>query len=117
MPVELPLAARVPITGGYCWSFYFKVLGVLFLGEVSPGFLPSKQACWMHKFRHLGVGQQYPGDYLPDVGRTAGEWAGRKNSQGVREQERRDTLAAPPVQTEQASQAGGEEKPSETGRK
>src|SRR2546426_6894875 len=28
------------------------------------------------------------GDYLPGVGRTTGEWAGRKNSQGVREQER-----------------------------
>jgi hypothetical protein len=38
----------------------FKGLGVLFLGEVSPAFLPSKQACWTHKFRHLGVGQQYP---------------------------------------------------------
>jgi hypothetical protein len=37
-----------------------KVLGVLFLGEVSPAFLPSKQAYWTHKFRHLGVGQQYP---------------------------------------------------------
>src|SRR5262249_10250577 len=38
----------------------FKVLGVLFLGEVSSVFLPSKKACWTHKFRHLGVGQQYP---------------------------------------------------------
>src|SRR5438067_9414376 len=43
---------------GYCWPTYFKVLEVLFLGEVSPAFLPSKQACWTHKFRHLGVGQQ-----------------------------------------------------------
>jgi hypothetical protein len=24
-----------------------------------PSFLPSKKACWTHKFRHLGVGQQY----------------------------------------------------------
>ena len=31
-----------------------------FFGEVSPAFLPSKQVCWTHKFRHLGVGQQYP---------------------------------------------------------
>ena len=38
----------------------FNVLAVLFLGEVSPAFLPSKQACWTHKFRHLGVDQQYP---------------------------------------------------------
>src|SRR4029450_2229641 len=39
----------------------FKVLGVLFLGEVSPAFLPSLKACGSHEFRHLGVGQQYPG--------------------------------------------------------
>jgi len=26
--------------------------------------LPSKQAYWIHKFRHLGVGQQYPPDIL-----------------------------------------------------
>jgi len=38
----------------------FKVLGVLYLAEVSLAFLPSKKACWTHKFRHLGVGQQYP---------------------------------------------------------
>src|SRR5262249_31680563 len=38
----------------------FKVLGVLFLGKVFPAFLPSKKACWTHKFWHLGVGQQYP---------------------------------------------------------
>ena len=42
----------------------FKVLGVLFLREVSPAFLPSKQACWTHQFRHLRVGQQYPGVIL-----------------------------------------------------
>src|SRR6266446_10460283 len=47
------------LTEGYCWRIYFKVLGVLFLGEVSPAFLPSKKACGTHKFRHLGVDQQY----------------------------------------------------------
>ena len=40
-------------TFGYCWRTYFKVLGVLFLGEVSPAFLPSKKACGTHKFRHF----------------------------------------------------------------
>ena len=50
----------VDLTGGYCWSTYFNVLGVLFLGEVSSVFLPSKKACWTHIFRHLEVGQQYP---------------------------------------------------------
>src|SRR2546429_6679910 len=45
---------------GYCWPTSFKGLGVLFLGEVSPAFLPSKKVCLTHKFRHLGVGQQYP---------------------------------------------------------
>src|SRR6266516_2302682 len=54
----------VEITGGYCWPTSFKVLGVLFLGEVSPAFLPSKKACWTRIFRHLGVGQQYPGVYV-----------------------------------------------------
>jgi hypothetical protein len=39
----------------------FKVLGVLFLGEVSSVFLPSLKACLTHEFLHLGVGQQYPG--------------------------------------------------------
>jgi hypothetical protein len=29
----------------YCWPTYIKVLGVLFLGEVSSAFLPSKEAC------------------------------------------------------------------------
>jgi hypothetical protein len=47
-------------TSRYCWPTSFKVLGVLFLREVSPAFLPSKQACWAHQFRYLGVGQQYP---------------------------------------------------------
>jgi hypothetical protein len=32
-------------TPGYCWPTYIKVLGVLFLGEVSSAFLPSKEAC------------------------------------------------------------------------
>src|SRR4029434_4677712 len=39
----------------------FKVLGALFLGEGSPASLPSLKACGSHEFRHLGVGQQYPG--------------------------------------------------------
>ena len=47
-------------TTRYCWPTSFKVLGVLYLAEVSLAFLPSKKACWTHKFRHLGVGQQYP---------------------------------------------------------
>ena len=38
----------------------FKVLGVLFLGEVYSAFLPSKKACWAHQFRYLEVDQQYP---------------------------------------------------------
>src|SRR4029453_6372199 len=45
--------------GGYCWPTSFNVLGVLFLGEVSSAFLPSKTASWTLKFRPLGVGQQY----------------------------------------------------------
>jgi hypothetical protein len=51
---------NVDKTPGYCWPTYFKVLAVLFLGEVSSAFLPSKQAYWTHQLRHLGVGQQYP---------------------------------------------------------
>ena len=47
-------------TGGYCWSIPFKVLGVLFLGEICSAFLPSKKACWAHQFRYLGDDQQYP---------------------------------------------------------
>jgi hypothetical protein len=47
-------------TFGYCWSTHFKVLAVLFLGEVCSAFLPSKKACWAHQFRHFGVRQQYP---------------------------------------------------------
>ena len=43
----------------YCWRTYFKVLEVLFLASVSYAFLPSKQACGTHKFRHFGVRQQY----------------------------------------------------------
>ena len=31
-------------TRGYCWPTHFNVLGVLFLGEVSSAFLPSKKA-------------------------------------------------------------------------
>jgi hypothetical protein len=53
--------ACVELTGGYCWSSSFNVLGVLFLGAVSSAFLPSKTASWTPKFRHLGVDQQYPG--------------------------------------------------------
>ena len=48
-------------TPRYCWPTYFNVLGVLFLGEVSSDFLPSKKASWTLKFRPLGVNQQYPG--------------------------------------------------------
>src|SRR5262245_1544267 len=44
----------------YCWPTYFKVLEVLFLGGVSSAFLPCKKAYYAHKFRHVGVGQQYP---------------------------------------------------------
>jgi hypothetical protein len=32
-------------THGYCWPTSFKVLGVLYLEEVSSTFLPSKKAC------------------------------------------------------------------------
>src|SRR5207253_3122806 len=46
-------------TPGYCWPTSFKVLGVLFLGEASSAFWPSKKACWTHQFQCLGVGQQY----------------------------------------------------------
>src|SRR5262249_26246248 len=35
---------------------------VLFLKEVFSTFLPSTKECWTHKFRHSGVGQQYPVD-------------------------------------------------------
>src|SRR5437764_15127662 len=51
---------RVEETGRYCWPTSFKVLGVLFLGEASSAFWPSKKACWTHQFQCLGVGQQYP---------------------------------------------------------
>jgi hypothetical protein len=54
-------ASSVEQTGGYCWPTSFKVLGVLFLGEVDSAFLPSKKACWAYQFGYLGVGQQYPG--------------------------------------------------------
>src|SRR4029453_18205310 len=43
------------ITGGYCWRTSFKVLEVLFLGEVSSAFLPSKKACWAHQFATWGL--------------------------------------------------------------
>src|SRR5215510_8788038 len=38
---------------------YFKVLTVLFLGEVSQLFSPLKKACGSHEFRHWGVRRQY----------------------------------------------------------
>jgi len=44
---------------GYCWRIYFKVLEVLFLASVSHAFLPSEQACGIHKFRHFCIRQQY----------------------------------------------------------
>src|SRR5215475_15747351 len=47
-------------TGGYCWSTFFNVLEVLFLGEVCLAFLPSKKAAWALQFGHLRVDQQYP---------------------------------------------------------
>jgi hypothetical protein len=53
-------AAMYQKTTRYCWRTYFKVLGVLFLGKISPAFSPSKKACGTHQFRHLGVRQQYP---------------------------------------------------------
>jgi hypothetical protein len=56
-------------SGGYCWRIYFKVLEVLFLGEVFPAFLPSKKARGIYQFRHLGVRQQYPGVFRDkDIG-------------------------------------------------
>jgi hypothetical protein len=33
----------------------FKVLGVLFLGELYLAFLPSKKAYWAHQFQYLGL--------------------------------------------------------------
>src|SRR5262249_14237073 len=57
---ELCCCSGVHKPPGYCWPTYFKVLGVLFLGEVSPAFLPSRQARRTHKFRHFRVRQQYP---------------------------------------------------------
>src|SRR5215813_8569918 len=38
----------------------FKVLRVLFLGEVSSAFLPSKKAYWAHQFQYLGVNVMDP---------------------------------------------------------
>jgi len=58
------LLLRVRLSPGYCWPTSFKVLGVLFLGEVFSAFWPSKKACWARQFRYLGVGQQY----LPVIG-------------------------------------------------
>src|SRR5262245_19368812 len=49
----------VPTQQGYCWPTYFILLEVLFGEEVSLALLPSKKGCWAHKFRYLGVGQQY----------------------------------------------------------
>ena len=55
---------------------------------------------------------------LTGVFRVVGECAGRKAVRGcMSKRETRPTLAASPVQTEQTSEASGEEKPSETGRK
>src|SRR4029453_520125 len=63
-PLHVPRAPLFWITPGYCWPTHFKVLEVLFLGEVCSAFLPSKKACWAHQFRYLGVGQQYPPVWL-----------------------------------------------------
>jgi hypothetical protein len=57
-----------PWVMSYCWRIYFKVLAVLFLGEVSLAFLPVKKAWWTHKLRHLRVGRQYP-TICHDIGR------------------------------------------------
>jgi hypothetical protein len=40
---------------GYCWPTSFKVPRVLFLGDISSAFWPSKKACWTDKFRHWGL--------------------------------------------------------------
>jgi hypothetical protein len=57
---ELCCCSGTRLTPGYCWSTPFKVLGVLFLGEVCSAFVPSKEACWAHQLRYVGVDQQYP---------------------------------------------------------
>ena len=76
-------------TLGYCWSTYFKVLGVLFLGEVSSVFLPSLKAYWTHKFRHLGVGQQYRDDFrMPFPSRCIRRLAGLPDHLIRQEQQR-----------------------------
>ena len=54
----------------YCWRIYFKVLEVLFLASVSHAFLPSKQACGIHKFRHFCIRQQYQAHFPPEIGRS-----------------------------------------------
>src|SRR5262245_29933056 len=46
---------------------YFKVLAVLFLGEISQLFSPFKKACGSHEFRHRGVRRQYRISYLAHV--------------------------------------------------
>src|SRR5262245_1630153 len=77
--VLLELGCRLAnsIGRGYCWPTSFKVLGVLFLGEVYSAFLPSKKACWAHQFRYLGVGQQYPDDFcMPFQSRCIRKLAG-----------------------------------------
>ena len=60
----------VPTQQGYCWPTSFKVLGVLFLGEVSSTFLPSNKAYWTHQFQYLGVNVMDPplqhGFYEPE---------------------------------------------------
>src|SRR4030095_9049277 len=46
-------------TSGYCWPTLFKVRGVLFLGEVSSAFLPSKKAWRGPPFLCVGGWAQY----------------------------------------------------------
>src|SRR5262249_57092180 len=45
LPDLSPCTQKTP---GYCCPTSFRVLRVLYLGEVSPAFLPSKKACGTH---------------------------------------------------------------------
>ena len=65
----------------------FKVLAVLFLGEVCSAFLPSKKACWAHQFRYLGVDQQYPSGFLSAMTRPLARaclWSASTRDRGAR---------------------------------
>ena len=82
--------------------FVDSLLGVLFLGEVSSAFLPSKKTCWTHKSRHSGVGQQYPESFQDtnslaymEVGRNRGDIP-RRGLQSVMTMHRRGSGVFPP---------------------